>query len=68
MYHSKCIEEGNVLFNDALNTFYLRLYGVGKFIEFFLACRIFDHVYHGLWPYLRMLDSIICIGNLKNQE
>ena len=22
-------EEGNVLFNDALNTFYLRLYGVG---------------------------------------
>ena len=23
------IEEGNVLFNDALNTFYLRLYGVG---------------------------------------
>ena len=23
-------EEGNVLFNDVLNTFYLRLYGVGK--------------------------------------
>ena len=23
-------KEGNVLFNDALNTFYLRLYGVGK--------------------------------------
>ena len=22
-------QEGNVLFNDALNTFYLRLYGVG---------------------------------------
>ena len=22
------VEEGNVLFNDALNTFYLRLYGV----------------------------------------
>ena len=22
-------KEGNVLFNDALNTFYLRLYGVG---------------------------------------
>ena len=22
--------EGNVLFNDALNTFYLRLYGVGS--------------------------------------
>ena len=24
--------EGNVLFNDTLNTFYLRLYGVGKMI------------------------------------
>ena len=23
-----CVKEGNVLFNDALNTFYLRLYGV----------------------------------------
>ena len=23
-------KEGNVLFNDALNTFYLRLYGVGN--------------------------------------
>ena len=25
-------KEGNVLFNDALNTFYLRLYGVRPFI------------------------------------
>ena len=25
-----CWKEGNVLFNDALNTFYLRLYGVGQ--------------------------------------
>ena len=25
-------KEGNVLFNDALNTFYLRLYGVGHMI------------------------------------
>ena len=23
--------EGNILFNDALNTFYLRLYGVGTY-------------------------------------
>ena len=23
-----CMKEGNVLFNDALNTFYLQLYGV----------------------------------------
>ena len=26
-------KEGNVLFNDALNTFYLRLYGVGPYNE-----------------------------------
>ena len=27
------IEEGNVLFNDALNTFYLWLYGVGHIVK-----------------------------------
>ena len=26
-------KEGNVLFNDALNTFYLRLYGVGDMVK-----------------------------------
>ena len=26
--------EGNVLFNDALNTFYLRLYGVGHMVKY----------------------------------
>ena len=26
-------EKGNVLFNDALNTFYLRLYGVGHMVK-----------------------------------
>ena len=26
-------KEGNVLFNDALNTFYLRLYGVGRMVK-----------------------------------
>ena len=26
-------KEGNVVFNDALNTFYLRLYGVGHMVE-----------------------------------
>ena len=26
-------QEGNVLFNDALNIFYLRLYGVGYMVE-----------------------------------
>ena len=27
------IKEGSVLFNDALNTFYLRLYGVGHMVK-----------------------------------
>ena len=32
--HIICIrKEGNVLFNDALDTFYLRLYGVGHMVE-----------------------------------
>ena len=26
-------KEGNVLFNDAINTFYLRLYGVGHMVK-----------------------------------
>ena len=26
-------KEGNILFNDALNTFYLRLYGVGHIVN-----------------------------------
>ena len=33
---SRCMngrKEGNVLFNDALNTFYLRLYGVGHMVK-----------------------------------
>ena len=27
-------KEGNVLFNDALNTFYLQLYGVGHMVKY----------------------------------
>ena len=26
-------KEGNVLFNDALNTFYLQLYGIGHMVK-----------------------------------
>ena len=29
------MKEGNVLFNDALNTFYLRLYGVGHMVMYY---------------------------------
>ena len=31
--HKEGRKEGNVLFNDALNTFYLRLYGVGHMVK-----------------------------------
>ena len=27
------VKEGNILFNDALNTFYLRLYGVRRMVK-----------------------------------
>ena len=32
-------KEGNVLFNDALNTFYLRLYGVGHMVKNHSDCE-----------------------------
>ena len=32
-------KEGNVLFNDALNTFYLRLYGIGHMVREETCCR-----------------------------
>ena len=28
-----CLKDGNVLFNDTLNTFYLRLYGVSHMVK-----------------------------------
>ena len=47
-------KEGNVLFNDTLNTFYLRLYGVGLstkctkclFIIFISLITVLIHVYY----------------------
>ena len=54
-------KEGNVLFNDALNTFYLRLYGVGHMVK--------DHSYsergnplhpHGLLFPISSKDSLMC--------
>ena len=52
-------KEGNVLFNEALNTFHLRLYGVRRIVKdhsFRLAARVFlyasshrqDNTYQGL--------------------
>ena len=56
-------KEGNVLFNDALNTFYLRLYGVGH-------TMVTDHsdsergnllAPHGLLFPISSKGSFICI-------
>ena len=33
MFDADVMTEGNVLFNDALNTFYLRLYGVRHVVK-----------------------------------
>ena len=55
-------KEGNVLFNDALNTIYLRLYGVGHMLK--------DHsdserrnllLPHGLLFTINSKGSFICI-------
>ena len=55
-------KEGNVLFNDTLNTFYLRLYGIGHMVK--------DHSYsergnmlppHGLLFPINSKGSFICI-------
>ena len=55
------MEEGNVLFNDTLNTFYLRLYGVGHMVK--------DHsdsergnplLPHGLLFLINSKGSFIC--------
>ena len=55
-------KEGNVLFNDTLNTFYLRLYGVRHMVK--------DHSDsergnplppHGLLILINSKDSFICI-------
>ena len=33
VFYNFCNKEGYVLFNDALNTFYLRLYGVSRMVK-----------------------------------
>ena len=60
--HTNGRKEGNILFNDALNTFYLRLYGVGHMVK--------DHSDsergnplppHGLLFSINSKGSFICI-------
>ena len=54
--HHETKEEGNVLFNDALNTFYLRLYGVGHMVKDHSDSKRGNPL-----PPHRLLFPIICI-------
>ena len=51
-------KQGNVLFNDALNTFYLQLYGVGwpnkLLFENIYSCSVFKFTLH-----VSLIDSIL---------
>ena len=67
MYLKVGRKEGNVLFNDALNTFYLRLYGVGHIVK--------DHSDsergkplppHGLLFPINSKGSFICIDRIAH--
>ena len=54
-------KEGNVLFNDALNTFYVRLYGVGHMVKNHSDSKIGNpHPPHGLLLPISCKGSFIC--------
>ena len=61
----KCIpvmEEGNVLFNDALNTFYLQLYGIRHMVKDHSDREIGNLLpTHGLLFPISSKGSFICI-------
>ena len=55
-------KEGNVLFNDTLNTFYLQLYGVGHMVKNHSDCkRGIPLPPHGLLLPISSKGSFICI-------
>ena len=54
-------KEGNVLFNDTLNTYYLQLYGVRHMVkEHSDSERTNPLPAHGLLLLIRSKDSFIC--------
>ena len=54
-------KEGNVLFNDALNTFYLRSYGVGHMVKNHSDCERGNPLPpHGLLLPISSKGSVIC--------
>ena len=54
--------EGNVLFNDALNTFYLRLYGIRHMVKYHTDSEIGNPLppLHGLLFPINSKGSFIC--------
>ena len=52
------IMEGNVLFNDTLNTFYLRLYGIGHMVKDSERGNLLPP--HGLLFSINSKGSFIC--------
>ena len=53
-------KEGNVLFNDALNTFYLRLYGIGHMVKYHSDSKRGNLLPHGLLFPISSKGSFIC--------
>ena len=60
--YSSFRNKGSVLFNDALNTFYLRLYGVRNMVKDHSACEEIRcrHIIHGLLFPINSKGSFIC--------
>ena len=59
--HVHTDRKGNVLFNDALNTFYLRLYGVGHMVKDHSDSeRVNPLPSHGLLFPINSKGSFIC--------
>ena len=60
--HLSIRKEGNVLFNDALNTFYLRLYGVSHMVKDHSDSERRNLLQpHGLLFLIASKGSFICI-------
>ena len=61
-------QEGNVLFNDALNTFYLRLYGIGKKYrkEMFYLTTYSAHFIYGYMVVKEMQEGNVLFNDALN--
>ena len=57
-----CVQEGNVLFNDAVNTFLIWLYGDGHVVKGHSDSKIENLLLplHGLLFMINSKDSFIC--------